>query len=213
MGGPGSGELLPLVAAGEEDDGGGLPVARRQPLDARGHPQGRGPPSGSWRWTYHERQRRRASPTRCSLATGQPVGAAVLLVDGARHGAARVGGFPRPPDHDPPTVRRAALVVRLPARVAAAAGASASCTCPAARYFGCRHCHDLAYTSSQEAHQGDAMLAGSRRRWACPALHQGRPASPLRRSCWPGARSRWGLHFSQPPTIVPIPNISRPACS
>jgi hypothetical protein len=25
-------------------------------------------------------------------------------------------------------------------------------------YFGCRHCHDLTYTSSQEAHQGEACL-------------------------------------------------------
>lgn len=27
------------------------------------------------------------------------------------------------------------------------------------RYFGCRGCHDLTYTSSQEAHQGEAMMS------------------------------------------------------
>jgi hypothetical protein len=30
---------------------------------------------------------------------------------------------------------------------------------PRARYFGCRHCHDLTYTSCQESHQGDALYA------------------------------------------------------
>jgi hypothetical protein len=29
---------------------------------------------------------------------------------------------------------------------------------PAARYFGCRQCHDLTYTSSQEAHSGESLL-------------------------------------------------------
>ena len=29
---------------------------------------------------------------------------------------------------------------------------------PGARYFGCRHCHDLTYTSCQENHQGERML-------------------------------------------------------
>lgn len=35
---------------------------------------------------------------------------------------------------------------------------------PASRYFGCRHCHDLTYTSCQESHRYDrlfATLAGS----------------------------------------------------
>ena len=30
---------------------------------------------------------------------------------------------------------------------------------PGARYFGCRLCHNLTYTSSQEAHQGDRIFA------------------------------------------------------
>jgi hypothetical protein len=29
---------------------------------------------------------------------------------------------------------------------------------PAARYFGCRHCHDLTYTSCQESHQYERLL-------------------------------------------------------
>ena len=31
---------------------------------------------------------------------------------------------------------------------------------PCARYFGCRHCHDLTYTSSQESHKYDRLFAG-----------------------------------------------------
>jgi len=30
---------------------------------------------------------------------------------------------------------------------------------PGGRYFGCRHCHDLTYTSCQESHKFDACLA------------------------------------------------------
>lgn len=29
---------------------------------------------------------------------------------------------------------------------------------PSAVYYGCRHCHDLTYTSSQESHKGDAIF-------------------------------------------------------
>jgi hypothetical protein len=29
---------------------------------------------------------------------------------------------------------------------------------PGARYFGCRHCHDLTYTSCQESHQYDRLF-------------------------------------------------------
>jgi hypothetical protein len=28
---------------------------------------------------------------------------------------------------------------------------------PRARYFGCRHCHDLTYTSCQESHKYDGV--------------------------------------------------------
>lgn len=31
---------------------------------------------------------------------------------------------------------------------------------PRARYFGCRHCHNLTYTSAQEAHKYDRLFAG-----------------------------------------------------
>lgn len=46
---------------------------------------------------------------------------------------------------------------------------------PGGRYFGCRHCYDLAYTSAQEAHKWDSLdrklgMAGAARllsrRWA-----------------------------------------------
>jgi hypothetical protein len=42
---------------------------------------------------------------------------------------------------------------------------------PAARYFGCRHCHDLTYTSCQESHQYERLfrfLAGLRARTPTP---------------------------------------------
>ena len=31
---------------------------------------------------------------------------------------------------------------------------------PGGRYFGCRHCHELTYTSSQESHRYDRLSAG-----------------------------------------------------
>lgn len=31
---------------------------------------------------------------------------------------------------------------------------------PGGRYFGCRHCHDLTYTSCNESHQFDSMFRG-----------------------------------------------------
>jgi hypothetical protein len=45
-----------------------------------------------------------------------------------------------------------------PSTRAAAPGASASCTCrPGGRYFGCRRCYGLTYTSCQESHQDDRL--------------------------------------------------------
>lgn len=31
---------------------------------------------------------------------------------------------------------------------------------PGAKYFGCRHCHNLTYRSCQESHQGERILGG-----------------------------------------------------
>jgi hypothetical protein len=45
---------------------------------------------------------------------------------------------------------------------------------PTGRYFGCRHCYDLTYTSCQEAHSGDAFF----RRMARP----GEDPAELRRA-------------------------------
>jgi hypothetical protein len=51
---------------------------------------------------------------------------------------------------------------------------------PGGKYFGCRHCHDLSYTSSQEAHIFDDLWAiiAERAGVGIEVLRRGLPVCP-----------------------------------